>query len=144
MDLGKLIDQIGSGTFEPKVVELINGLTFVVVSLRVNKCPTCGKLMIFIGNWSDSHLLRQLTQAGIMKETLWTYRNRNICEECFAAGKAGFKCFLCEKDRTSDEEKESWGDPPEYLCTMCFETGTAKAWAEAQKKLYERHKHDHE
>jgi hypothetical protein len=68
--------------------------------------------------------------------------DKYICKDCEKSGKADFLCVMCESRKHTGKIKESFGDPPEYLCIDCYETATAKKWEEAVEELNQIHRYD--
>jgi len=59
-------------------------------------------------------------------------------------GKASFVCTLCNERRTSDQVQERFGDPPEFLCKICYSSVSALKWDQKNKELNEAHRYDFE
>ncbi len=62
-----------------------------------------------------------------------------ICETCKAGDRARFLCALCHTECLSSEIQERIGDPPDYLCTSCYQTTPASAWDAALATLQKAH-----
>lgn len=52
-------------------------------------------------------------------------------------------CALCNKLRKG-KPQEAIGDPPEFMCTPCYETVPAKIWIAKRDALWEEHRYDFE
>jgi len=141
------------------IPEIIDGGYSLYGKLLVplTHCPSCNEVMLkrYSFNWSgfesifpaslQLQLREQLSRAGI--RTYSQFKNKDdkfICVECAKEGKDTFICYLCEEERTSDLQQTQHGDPPEYLCTICYESVPAKVWDEAEDKLRASHKYDYE
>jgi len=137
--------------------EIIGNKAKMLVDL--GKCSICGKKMLKItakmaGNLTSLnfnlfphyyvHNLRaQMNRAFIVFQSNMKDKNNNyICEECVKEGKSTFVCALCGEKRSSDLREESFGDPPEFLCKICYETVPAKIWEEKKEELYNTHRWD--
>lgn len=68
-------------------------------------------------------------------------REGYICKPCAEKGLATWTCALCNEPRTG-EPQESIGDPPENLCTNCYESVSAARWQAAVDRLNDRHQFD--
>ena len=124
----------------------------MLVELRV--CPICDIYMLPEYKVDYRHSIfpiyipidynAQLKRAGWGKMSSITVDDIYICEECANAGKADFLCALCKERKPSNKEEESYGDPPESLCSDCYETVPAKVWEEKKDELYTEHRYDFE
>ena len=117
----------------------------IVVELRA--CPLCGKLIMPPGRgmFPTSPKVSRETQmrnAGWVEEGRCRINGDYPCAECVQAGKATFVCAGCGKEQSGSEIKESFGDPPEYLCKTCYATIPAKEWDEKEAELRESHRWD--
>ncbi len=121
---------------------------FAEMLIAVKGCHFCEKPMIFKtgqGLFPPQFHIRlddQMKNAGIVFMGTIRVDNKEICVECEAAGKADFKCELCEQRYLSDQKKESFGYPAEYLCKKCYEITPAKIWDEKVSQLESEHRYD--
>jgi hypothetical protein len=129
----------------------------VTFALELDKCPSCQRLMMrpfptpdsqrwdrypFPREWRNN-LDAQMKRAGLVYWGAWSRKyDARICEVCTASGLDIFICALCGQERGIDQIKEQFGDPPEYLCQVCYETRPAKEWHEAIERLEEEHRYD--
>jgi len=142
--------------YVPEIVKDGNYL-FGKLMVPLTKCPSCGEIMLrrYSFRWSgfesifpaqrQAQLKEQLSRAGIRIYS--QFKNKDdkfICVDCAKDGKDTFTCYLCEEERTSDLKETQFGDPPEYLCTVCYKSVPAKVWAEAEDKLRKSHRYDYE
>lgn len=142
-------------TYKPKIVKEKNG-SFVYVEMLVEGkyCRTCGKVMIREGaavmsggsfpNYGKLSIKEQAKNAGLEFMSGVKVDNQEICITCKESGKADFLCRLCNARKSSDKVKETFGDPPEYLCEDCYETVPAKQWDEIVETLRDEHEYDFE
>jgi len=127
------------------------------VLIQVGRCASCNRLMIQFGRQEreslDNHMFpfyykanlpAQLARANIQFRGNSKINDAFICEICDAEGKASFTCALCGQIRKSNEQQESFGDPPEILCKNCYATVPAKEWNEKVEKLRAAHRYDFE
>ena len=127
------------------------------LEILVSTCGTCNRKMLNITSkqvgrlrglfpyFYGASLRAQLERANIMfRGDTKDKDDHYICEECDKSGKSTFICALCEEERTSELKHDSWGDPPEFLCTVCYETVPAKTWEKKERKLYDSHRYDFE
>ena len=124
-----------------------NHFTFL---LRTQKCKTCNKDMIvkpkdnretfpyYVRNDFDA----QSKRCGLVYRSNIKVDDSYICIKCEQAGEASFECALCNERKSSEKKHKSYGDPPEFLCTDCYETVPAKVWEEKESELYDEHKYD--
>lgn len=122
---------------------------FGVVMVELNICTRCERQTLAIENGWKTPAYYKAARVAQMKRAGWVDRayattadEGTLCVEC-APVAAAFKCSLCEKERHGKPE-ESYGDPPEFLCTPCFETVPAKVWHEKSEALREAHRYDFE
>ena len=147
---------VNVGKYIPEIVKDGRHL-FGKLIVPLTKCPSCEEIMLkrYSFNWSGfesifpaqhgARLKEQLLRAGILIYS--KFKNKDdqfICVDCAKAGKDTFTCYLCEEERTSDLRETQFGDPPEYLCTVCYESVPAKVWDEAEDKLRKSHRYDFE
>jgi len=142
---------------EEFVPELIENEGYAKVIIQLSKCSVCNRPMIkmekkdtqrmrnlFPYYWK-TNLDSQLKRAGIQYEgTSKDTRDNYVCEECSKAGKGSFTCALCGEERSTDLKEESFGDPPEYLCKVCYESVSASVWSKKTDELYKSHRWDFE
>ena len=125
-------------------------VSFIV---EADPCPECGKGMLphlsahqeLFPRAKGLQFEDQVRAKGLVfRSSLRNKDERHICEDCAKAGKATFTCFLCRMERkTLDEIQYELGDPPDFLCTTCYTTTTAKQWGDAVDELEEAHKYDY-
>ncbi len=135
-------------TYTPQVIDEQT----ISVAIKYSKCPICQKNMVSgLRNQYGGHpfpvgqnkLGSQIERIGFVFSSDTTDKNNEvICVECSQAGLSSFVCFLCKEERTSNECKDTYGEPPEYLCHRCHETVTAKVYDQARDTLYAKHKYD--
>lgn len=122
---------------------------FLVV---LGRCPACHKYMIVKphrarNTFSRYHKLTfdaQAKAARLVIKSDSQIDGKSICEDCAGAGKASFVCALCKERKSSDKIQERIGDPPEFLCTDCYETVPAKKWENIWDQLECSHRWDFE
>ena len=122
--------------------------------VELKKCHICGKFMLpdyhnyfaksIFPTYFPIDFDAQLKKAGWGKMSDIKVDDEYICQECAKAGKADFLCVLCKQRKPTDKEKESFGDPPEFLCSDCYETIPAKVWDEKVEELHGLHRYDFE
>lgn len=128
------------------------GQTYAEMLVELSPCPGCGLLMLDVDKQRDRAFPRwyladvdaQLKRANWRRIGTGRINDDRICTQCTSEGRGSFDCALCNERRPSDQIKESFGDPSEYLCKVCFETRTAKEWADKHEALYDRHRYDFE
>ena len=119
--------------------------------VEIDTCPICQKTMVFrpTGH-SPFPRHHSSTFESQIKHADWVIRSdvqvdeQHICETCKREGKATFECVLCKERRSTSLVKESFGDSPDYLCTVCFESVRANKWAKAVEELEKAHRYDFE
>lgn len=131
---------------------------YIKLVVPVTYCSCCGEWMLTFRSyyyskfdsmfpaWYKANLRAQLERGDIkIPSNVKDKNDKIICEECAKAGLATFICALCDGERSSELEKESFGiDPLEYLCEICYGSVTAKVWSEKKKELYDEHRYDFE
>lgn len=141
--------------YTPELIEHWEDMAYGKVIVELNKCPSCGRWMLdksaneqgWPAVWPAVHsgnIREQLERAGWVFSSDTKKDNETICSVCASEGKGGFTCSLCNQYRTSDQEQEAFGDPLDYLCTVCYETVSAKVWHDKYNSLYDAHKYDFE
>lgn len=132
-------------TFVPQILEEGYGIVLV----QVGRCANCQKTTIAAGSAREFPAFwlagrkEQLRRADWREKSVVTNANGEpLCVDC-APTAGAFRCALCEQDRKGDPQ-ESFGDPPEHLCTPCYETVPAKTWDETARRLREEHRYDFE
>jgi hypothetical protein len=139
--------------YTPTVVEGQHGLTYGEVLINLVKCPSCGRWMVdkslddhYYGfpAYSGLNLRAQMIRADWRFKSDVAIDNKRICEQCAAEGKASFVCSLCGERRDTKMVKESFGDPPEYLCRECYVIVPAAVWDAKVDELQEAHQYDFE
>lgn len=141
--------------FVPSVLEELppthGGICYGVMLVQLQTCGCCKRpcLRTHGGNhggvfpdWFAINRGAQLKKAnwGMLSSTRNADEAR-LCDDC-AKEHGAFRCALCKQERKG-KPQESVGDPPEYLCTPCFESVPAKAWADEVERLEESHRWDH-
>ena len=142
--------------YVPEIVESNSNL-YAKLVVPLTRCPTCDCLMLYrysyqwsgfesiFPKWVQINLYEQLSKAGILIYSHFKDKDdKFICRECAKEGKNTFVCALCDEERTSDLKEESYGDSPEYLCSVCYESVSAKEWDKKNEELREAHKYDFE
>ena len=127
------------------------------LEVQVSTCGICNQKMLKINPklgkklrelfpyYYRDDLAAQLKRANIVFQGgVKDKDDHYICEECDKAGKSTFICALCEEERSSDLKEDSFGDPPESLCKVCYETVPAKVWDKKERELWESHRWDFE
>ncbi len=141
--------------YTPKIIDEKNHYAEMLVEFHV--CPICLKYMmpriegsysvwgknIFPNYWAINYE-SQLKNAGWVFQSDIEVDDKYICIECVQSDKADFLCALCNQRKPTSKARESFGDPPEYLCTDCYETVTVSAWEEKQSELGAAHRWDYE
>lgn len=137
--------------YTPEII----GNEYATFLVKLERCPLCNCLMI--AEPKQQHF-RKSTFPVYCKLSFETQAKRAnlhfvsniivddeyICIECADEGKADFLCSLCKNRKSTDKEKESFGDPPEYLCKDCYSTVPAKEWDKKCEMLEESHRWDFE
>jgi hypothetical protein len=123
------------------------------VTVKVQKCSECGAHLATVDAahqlrrlpWMNRGIVKQLELAGCkLVGRLGEFSSeRSLCDDCLKT-RAVFECDLCHQKRCGEDISESFGYPAEYLCRHCFETVSAKVWAEACGGLSESHRYDFE
>jgi len=127
------------------------------LEVLISTCGLCNKKMLNITPkqvgylrglfpyYYRDNLRSQLERANIVfRGDVKDKHDHYICEECDKAGKSTFICALCEEERSSELKQERFGDPPEFMCKVCYETAPAKVWDKRQSELYHSHRYDFE
>lgn len=130
---------------------------FVTIALEWKLCPCCDNPMIIApkaslkrcepawgsGCIDNNTIEAQCSRVNMSIQSYINDKNHQyICENCVETGTTSFICALCGKEHTTDKIKESFGDPTEYLCKICYETVPAKKWEEAMDRLDKKHMYD--
>lgn len=130
-----------------------------VMLVRLRSCASCAKTMISVPRsniLADDQVFptdfandfnAQVKRAGWVKRSKHTTQTSDgwtdsICTECADIGMAKFTCSLCGNIRSTNEVQESIGEPPDYLCKVCYYSKPASEWCEKKKELWENHKYD--
>lgn len=91
----------------------------------------------------QANFREQIAKAGIRLIGRYNSSEDPVCKECVDAGATTHECYLCRKQKKSNEIKQSFGClSPHSLCEECYETVPAKKWDETVKELEENHKYD--
>ena len=122
--------------------------------VELKKCSICHKLMLpdypahfarsIFPTYFPIDFNAQLKKAGWEKMSDVKVDDNYICEECAKSGKADFLCVLCGQRKLTDKIEESFGDPPEFLCSDCYATVSAKIWDDKVEELRDIHRWDFE
>ena len=145
---------MGDRKRKPQIVSESNDLAIGMVHVALHKCPTCGRWMldpsadrtrhVFATEYPDQ-LREYLALADWRFASGVTVNDDSIiCEQCASENKGSLTCALCGEVRESSQKQTSVGDPPEFLCTVCYETKPAKVWEEKYKELLKAHRYDYE
>jgi hypothetical protein len=118
--------------------------------VRLDVCPECGRYMVTVpqdsyGTFPYGFTLcftAQAKAAGFGIKSGLLGGDNFICTDCATIGKAWFTCYHCQEKKSSDKMYDSFGDPPDYLCTDCYETVPAKEWNEIIHRLNQSHQYD--
>lgn len=137
--------------FTPKVIGTIFASKYALMLIEVYQCPICTQLMVaspgesgLFPRFEPVRFEAQVKRAGwLLRSTSYDEARDYVCVDCVKDGKLTFTCYLCKVTRDSDHIQESFGDPPERLCKLCYETVPASKWHEAYDYLFDRHKYDH-
>lgn len=133
-------------SYKPQIIEG-RYATFLVQFL---KCPLCQQPMIVEEPERNSpfpmsykiNYESQAHAAGFRIRSKVVSNDKHICTVCAESGKGGFNCYLCKQYKESAKLEQSFGDPPDYLCTDCYATVPAKEWDEIVDRLYDLHQYD--
>lgn len=139
--------------YTPEIVYSEDNI-YALMLVELYKCPICLKYMFVspnipwnkrsFPNWFYIDVDAQLKRAGWEKRSDTKVDDEYICCTCDTKGLADFLCCLCGNRKTTDNKEESFGDPPEHLCTECYNTVPAREWDEKVRKLREQHRYDFE
>ena len=122
-------------------------------ALEIKTCPICGNPMMPILNewhghfpaWNMLDQKTQMKRAGIHSVGAWSIsKDGYICDVCAQQGLDNFTCNLCGEKRTMDLIQYQEGDPPDFLCKICYGSVPAKVWVDKLAQLDERHRYDNE
>jgi hypothetical protein len=144
----KTMDEIEN--YRPEIIDESGNVTYVKVLIQVQRCPLCNKYMVETSrygpfpDWFPMSLKEQMKRAGFVERSDIRVDASRICVPCAEAGKADFLCALCKQRKPSSKKKDSFGDPPEYLCTDCYETIPAAKWEQEVERLQDEHEYDFE
>lgn len=139
--------------FKPEILEDDKSAALVTFVLRVPHCPICARLMQNLKSKSYAQVdlfphYHKIDQAAQMQAAeivnvgqLIPGTDKHACEVCTKEGRVTFTCVLCNTPRTSDLLHEDYYEEP--LCTVCWETRSAKEWAAKQAEIREAHSYDH-
>ena len=137
---------------ESYIPQIIEEGRYATMLVRLGACHICKKPMVYhpgrrVGTFPPYFKLTfeaQTESAGFVVSSGACVDGQDVCKSCFEAGLVDLLCVLCNQRRASYKAKESFGDPPEYLCIDCYETVTARAWHDAVLKLEGKHRYDFE
>lgn len=142
--------------FVPQIIKPFadDRIVYLAMLIEAEICPICQKIMTRAGksffnggnfpNAMSYNFDTQIKNAGVVVMSKIQVDDHCICIECANAGKADFLCALCNIRRPTDQVQESFGEPPEYLCKICYETVPAKQWDMKTSELYSQHQYDFE
>ncbi len=124
----------------------------MIIQMNINAegCPICKKPMIIKAPNGIYPYGYDRTQNAQMKLLKLVYQSdikvddEYICVECVKSGRADFLCALCGNRKSTDKEKEAFGDPEEYLCIDCYDIVPAKEWDMEVKRLHDSHRWDYD
>lgn len=107
---------------EPIVITLLNPSICFVCQRRL-----IDKRLFDVLAFAEGETLKR----NNVRARAWTTTadERSLCTEC-AKEHSSFRCALCGEARRG-QPHESYGQPAEHLYEPCFETKTAKEFAEA-------------
>jgi hypothetical protein len=135
--------------FIPGVVAGHYGLLLV----ELQRCSVCGRQMLhrdakraqkIFPLYLALTLKAQLNRANWRLASGITDKNNDvICESCAAENLGSFVCVLCGIERPSEAVQQSIGDPPDYLCKICYDSVTARAWERKIDELEKDHRYDY-
>lgn len=136
--------------FDPEVVEVAGGRHdfYATMLVQLERCPTCSRPMIPakvkrpFPQYVFANAEAQARRAGWGQESTARKDDEVICTDCARKGLSSFTCALCEEERSSDLIQESFGDPPEHLCSECYSTVSAEKWDRARDDLNQKHRYD--
>lgn len=128
---------------------------YVLFAAQGTECPVCKKIMVekvdrnglrrsFFPFWFEMCQDAQMKRANIVYVSNTKVDDDNICIECEKSGKADFKCELCGERKPTSKIKESFGDPPDYLCDDCYKITPAKTWDDKCDELEQEHRYDYQ
>jgi hypothetical protein len=141
--------------YVPEFIPYSEDMAYGKMLVKLNKCSTCGCWTLdkaadqgiwnkVFPAWFAITIRQQMAKAGWRFSSDVKRDDEIICSKCAEEGRGGFTCSLCKEYRTSDQEEEAFGDPPDYLCTICYETVSAKVWHDKYNSLFDAHKYDFE
>lgn len=146
--------RIDEGSYVPEIFD--NG-NRVKLMAQLLSCSACGRKMIKLESSQMMkvyhlfpHYVRDNLKAQLERANITWYGNTKdkeghyLCEDCSKKGLGTFLCALCGEERTSDLKEKIFGDPPEYLCKVCYESVPAKVWDKKTSELYDAHRWDFE
>ena len=129
----------------------------VTLAFEVRDCPCCSRPMVVApasllscgSSWGSYHkedsntVPAQLERAdmALVSETL-DADGYLVCRRCLS--RVTFRCRNCRQLKPCDQIQVSIGQPPEQLCTGCYEEVPAKRWDELIEKMRTDHMHDYE
>lgn len=121
------------------------------LNVYTERCPICGRTMMYkskgrvFSQFGDSDIQKRLiSEQGVVFISSSKKDDEFICEVCESEGKASFTCALCEKTFHTDNIQQSFGDPAEYLCKVCYTTIPANVWEKKVDDLEKAHRWDFE
>lgn len=145
--LAKLVMEMSS--IAPRIMDTSNGGHVLMMFVRLEKCPECGRFMV---QRSLSDVLRDLQMSNLHNQDIkeiavnsvsYDTDFKHICDRCEKAGRVTFRCYLCEQEYPTSEVEWSVGDPRECLCKSCYGTVSAERWDNAVGELEKAHRYDY-
>lgn len=140
----------GHYNFIPEIISEKDGEIHATFLLHLARCPSCRVPMM--PNFSDHAPFRNWYVPTIkdqMERAGWRWRSRvqnseghYYCADCAQSGTDLIRCVCCQMTRPASLVQESFGDPPEYLCKVCYDTAPAKVWEQLVDQLTESHQYD--
>jgi hypothetical protein len=145
-------DKLNDLEYTPEVVYTSEtGQRYALMLVEVDQCPICQQLMVRgAEKWSVTapfpysskcDFATQIHRAGWRIQSLSVNdKSENVCMVCADKGLITFDCYLCDKQKPSNEILTSIGvNSPHHLCKSCYETVPAKKWHSVITYLEGRH-----
>lgn len=137
-------DQYNVFEYVPTVVYQDESRAYATFLVKLPFCQHCKKPMLHsVFPNLDYFVKEQIKRAGFeitgrqfeshseFGETL----KHAFCQTCCDAGYATFTCLFCHQERPSNQVYRAAYE--EGICSVCFETSSAKEWEEKLSKLDE-------
>ncbi len=125
--------------------------TYWLFAFALAICGKCGRSMLpvsakkanYFPRYHRNRIEEQARRAGIRWETSARDKEEHIlCDECAITGNITFVCYICKQERQRTDIQETFGEPPDYLCTPCHQTVSAAEWQRIVEELLEQHRYD--